>query len=52
MTGARNLSARTTEFFADEGFNGDTRELARRLGVAQPLLYRDFPSKDDLIKEV
>src|SRR5215213_8212708 len=26
--------------------------LARRLGVTQPLLYRYFPSKDDLIKEV
>ena len=25
---------------------------ARRLGVTQPLLYRYFPSKDDLIKEV
>jgi hypothetical protein len=29
-----------------------TRDLARRLGVTQPLLYRYFPSKDDLIKEV
>jgi AcrR family transcriptional regulator len=43
---------KATEFFADEGFNGGTRELARRLGVTQPLLYRYFPSKDDLIKEV
>jgi AcrR family transcriptional regulator len=29
-----------------------TRELARRLGVTQPLLYRYFPSKDELIREV
>jgi AcrR family transcriptional regulator len=43
---------KATEFFADEGFDGGTRELARRLGVTQPLLYRYFPSKDDLIKEV
>ncbi len=43
---------KATEFFAEEGFNGGTRELARRLGVTQPLLYRYFPSKDDLIKEV
>jgi len=43
---------KATEFFADEGFNGGTRELARRLGVTQPLLYRYFPSKDDLIEEV
>lgn len=40
------------EFFAQEGFESSTRELARRLGVTQPLLYRYFPSKDDLIAEV
>jgi AcrR family transcriptional regulator len=44
--------AKATEFFAEEGFGGGTRALARRLGVTQPLLYRYFPSKDDLIKEV
>ncbi len=37
------------EFFAQEGFESSTRELARRLGVTQPLLYRYFPSKSDLI---
>lgn len=40
------------EFFAEEGFESSTRELARRLGVTQPLLYRYFPSKEDLINEV
>src|SRR5271163_223220 len=44
--------AKATEFFAEQGFGGGTRDLARRLGVTQPLLYRYFPSKDDLIKEV
>src|SRR3954447_5408298 len=44
--------AKATEFFSKEGFGGGTRDLARRLGVTQPLLYRYFPSKDDLIKEV
>ncbi len=48
----KDFVRKATEFFADEGFNGGTRELARRLGVTQPLLYRYFPSKDDLIKEV
>ena len=48
----REFVAKATEFFAEEGFGGGTRDLARRLGVTQPLLYRDFPSKDDLIKEV
>ncbi len=40
------------EFFAEQGFDSSTRELARRLGVTQPLLYRYFESKDDLIAEV
>jgi len=48
----REFVAKATEFFAEEGFGGGTRDLARRLGVTQPLLYRYFPSKNDLIKEV
>ncbi len=48
----KEFVAKATEFFADEGFGGGTRALARRLGVTQPLLYRYFPSKDDLIKQV
>ena len=48
----REFVATATEFFSEEGFGGGTRALARRLGVTQPLLYRYFPSKDDLIKEV
>lgn len=43
---------KATELFAEEGFGGGTRALARKLGVTQPLLYRYFPSKDDLIREV
>ena len=48
----REFVAKATEFFSEEGFGGGTRALARRLGVTQPLLYRYFPSKDELIKEV
>src|SRR3981189_1960521 len=48
----REFVAKATEFFSEEGFGGGTRDLARRLGVTHPLLYRYFPSKDDLIKEV
>lgn len=44
--------AKATEFFAEHGFAGGTRALARRLCVTQPLLYRYFPSKDELIREV
>ncbi len=40
------------EFFAEQGFDSSTRELAKRLGVTQPLLYRYFESKDDLIAHV
>ena len=48
----KDFVQKATEFFAEEGFNGGTRELARRLGVTQPLLYRYFPNKEELIKEV
>ncbi len=39
-------------FFAEVGFGGQTRELAQRVGVTQPLLYRYFPTKADLIDRV
>jgi AcrR family transcriptional regulator len=39
-------------FFAEKGFSGQTRELASRLGITQPLLYRYFPTKRDLIERV
>lgn len=39
-------------FFAEVGFGGQTRELARRLGITQPLLYRYFPDKEHLIERV
>jgi len=48
----REFISKAIEFFAEEGFESSTRELARRLGVTQPLLYRYFPSKEDLISEV
>jgi AcrR family transcriptional regulator len=48
----KEFVAKATEFFSEQGFGAGTRDLARRLGVTQPLLYRYFPSKDDLIKEV
>lgn len=40
------------ELFAEVGFGGQTRELSRRLGITQPLLYRYFPSKQDLVERV
>lgn len=38
--------------FSEHGFESSTHELARQLGITQPLLYRYFPSKEDLIDEV
>jgi AcrR family transcriptional regulator len=39
-------------FFAEHGFEGGTRNLAKRLGVTQPLIYNYFADKDELIREV
>ena len=38
--------------FAEVGFEAPTRALAGRLGVTQALLYRYFPSKEQLIERV
>lgn len=48
----RQIVDAAIEFFADVGFGGQTRELSRRLGITQPLLYRYFPSKQELIERV
>lgn len=39
-------------FFAEAGFGGQTRELARQLGMSQSLLFKYFPTKDALIDRV
>lgn len=46
------IAREAVSFFAEHGFEGQTRELARRLGITQPLLYRYFPSKEALIERV
>jgi len=38
--------------FSQEGFSASTRDLAEALGVTQPLLYRYFATKEDLIDRV
>jgi len=40
------------ELFAEQGLGGTTRQIAKRLGVTQALLYKFFPSKDALIDAV
>ena len=48
----RQIVREAVAYFAEFGFEGATRGLAERLGVTQPLIYRYFPSKDDLIGAV
>jgi AcrR family transcriptional regulator len=48
----RHLIEEATLYFAEVGFGGSTRDLAKRIGVTQPLLYRYFPTKDHLIQAV
>src|ERR1700738_2048125 len=46
------IAREAVSFFAEHGFGGQTRELAKRLRITQPLLYRYFPSKEALIERV
>ncbi|MFD1952286.1 TetR/AcrR family transcriptional regulator [Sphingomonas arantia] len=39
-------------FFAENGFEGQTRELATRLGISHAVIYRHFESKEALIERV
>jgi AcrR family transcriptional regulator len=48
----REIVQAAVAFFAEVGFDGDTRELARRLGVTQSLIFRYFPTKAALIERV
>ena len=49
---AREIVSAAAEHFSEVGFAGSTREIAKRAGVTQPLLYRYFPTKNDLIEAV
>lgn len=48
----RLIVQEAVRFFAEVGFTGDTRQLARRLGITQSLIYRYFPTKAALIDRV
>lgn len=41
-----------TSYFAEQGLSAGTPELASRIGITQPLLYKYFPTKDALIERV
>ncbi|SDI99002.1 transcriptional regulator, TetR family [Aliiruegeria lutimaris] len=40
------------QFFSENGLSGQTRRLAEACGVSQRLLYRFFPTKEELVAEV
>jgi len=48
----REIIEAAADHFAEVGFGGGTREIAKRVGVTQPLLYRYFPDKNSLIEAV
>lgn len=48
----RFILDRAIQFFAEHGLDGNTRDLARNLGITQSLIYRYFPNKDALIAAV
>jgi AcrR family transcriptional regulator len=48
----RQIVEKAIEHFTTHGFSGSTRDLARKIGVTQPLLYRYFPSKEMLVDRV
>ncbi len=48
----RQIVEGAVAYFAEVGLDGHTRELARRLGITQPLLFRYFPTKAALIERI
>lgn len=48
----RNIVEEALRFFAEHGFEANTRVLAQRIGVTQPLLFRYFSTKEELIEAV
>ena len=46
------IVSEAVRFFAECGFEGQTRELAKRMGVSHAVIYRHFKSKDALIERV
>jgi AcrR family transcriptional regulator len=48
----RQILDEAIRFFAERGFEGQTRELAKRMGITHSAIYRHFPSKEALIERV
>ncbi|SAL04453.1 TetR family transcriptional regulator [Caballeronia calidae] len=48
----RQIVNSAIDYFTRNGFSASTRELAKQIGVTQPLLYRYFKNKEALIDRV
>src|SRR5450830_1619911 len=48
----QQILSKAIRYFAAHGFSASTRDLAREIGVTQPLLYRYFPNKQALVDRV
>jgi AcrR family transcriptional regulator len=48
----QHIVLEAVRFFAEHGFEGQTRELAKRMGITHSAIYRHFPSKESLIERV
>jgi AcrR family transcriptional regulator len=48
----QQIVAEAIKYFATHGFGASTRDLAKEIGITQPLLYRYFPNKEALVERV
>jgi len=48
----QRILAAAREVFAERGIDADMREICARSGVGMGTLYRNFPTKDDLVVEM
>lgn len=48
----KQIVAAAISFFAERGFDGQLRDLAKNIGVTHTLLYHYFPTKQALIERV
>lgn len=48
----RRIVEAAAAFFAEHGFEGQTRELAKTMGITHSAIFRYFPSKEALIESV
>jgi AcrR family transcriptional regulator len=48
----QQIVLKAIQLFAERGFTVSTHEIARELGITQPLLYNYFPTKEALVDRV